>query len=110
LNGKAGERVRSGLSRSTATVGGGGRRPAAHRGSRLPKELPGWFAELDTDGDGQIGLYEWKTSGRSLAEFRRIDRNDDGFLTVEEVLRYVRQFGSPVAPMAKARPVARPVP
>jgi Ca2+-binding EF-hand superfamily protein len=59
-----------------------------YRAGNLPKELPPWFAQLDTDHDGQIGLYEWKKSGRELSEFQKIDRNGDGFLTVEEVLRW----------------------
>ena len=63
-------------------------RPVVYRAGKLPKDLPAWFQQLDTDNDGQIGLYEWKTSGRSLEEFEQIDRNGDGFLTVEEVLRY----------------------
>ncbi len=63
-------------------------RPTVYRAGKLPKELPAWFKQLDTDEDGQIGLYEWKSSGRSLEEFEAIDRNNDGFLTVEEVLHY----------------------
>jgi Ca2+-binding EF-hand superfamily protein len=59
-----------------------------YRAGKLPKELPAWFAQYDKDGDGQIGLYEWKLTGRSLDEFFKMDRNGDGFLTVEEVLRY----------------------
>jgi Ca2+-binding EF-hand superfamily protein len=62
--------------------------PVAYRRGTLPKELPAWFSEMDTDQDAQIGLYEWKVSGRSLDEFTKIDRNGDGFLTVDEVLRY----------------------
>ncbi len=64
------------------------RRPVVYRAGNLPKELPSWFKQLDTDNDGQIGLYEWKKSGKSIEEFRQIDRNNDGFLTVDEVLRY----------------------
>jgi Ca2+-binding EF-hand superfamily protein len=64
------------------------RRPVVFRVGSLPKELPAWFKQLDTDNDGQIGLYEWKASGKSIEEFQKIDRNNDGFLTVEEVLRY----------------------
>jgi Ca2+-binding EF-hand superfamily protein len=67
------------------------RKPVVYRAGKLPKELPAWFAQLDTDNDGQIGLYEWKESGRSLDEFQEMDRNNDGFLTVEEVLRYEGQ-------------------
>ncbi len=63
------------------------KRPTVHRPGKLPKGLPDWFAKLDTDGDGQIGLYEWKAAGRSLEEFRRLDRNGDGFITIEEALR-----------------------
>ncbi len=62
--------------------------PVVYRAGKLPKELPAWFQQLDTDGDGQIGLYEWKAGGRSIAEFEKIDRNHDGFLTIAEVLRY----------------------
>jgi Ca2+-binding EF-hand superfamily protein len=63
-------------------------RPTVYRAGKLPPGLPGWFSQLDTDGDGQIGLYEWKKSGRPLEEFFSMDRNGDGFLTVDEVMRY----------------------
>ena len=59
--------------------------PPAPRTDGLPKELS-WFRPIDADGDGQISLYEWRTSGRALEEFRRMDRNDDGFLTVAEAV------------------------
>ncbi len=67
------------------------KKPVVYRAGKLPKELPAWFQQLDTDGDGQIGLYEWKNSGRTLEEFQKIDRNGDGFLTPDEVLYYVVQ-------------------
>jgi Ca2+-binding EF-hand superfamily protein len=63
------------------------KKPVVYKGGNLPKELPPWFAQYDTDKDGQIGLYEWKATGRSIEEFQKYDRNGDGFLTVEEVLR-----------------------
>jgi hypothetical protein len=66
-------------------------RPSVFRAGKLPPGLPDWFRQLDKDGDGQIGLYEWRAGGRSLEEFARIDRNDDGFLTPEEVLYYLAQ-------------------
>ena len=63
-----------------------------YRTGKMPKELPAWFSQIDKDGDGQIGLYEWKNgwqaSGRSFDDFFKMDRNGDGFLTVEEVLRF----------------------
>jgi hypothetical protein len=64
-------------------------KPAVYRAGKLPPGIPDWFAQLDTDGDGQIGLYEWKNSGRPLREFEGMDRNGDGFLTIEEVMHAV---------------------
>lgn len=64
------------------------KRPLVYRAGNLPKDLPSWFEQLDTDKDGQVGLYEWKRQGRSVAEFQTIDSNADGFITVEELLRY----------------------
>jgi hypothetical protein len=67
------------------------KKPVVYRAGKLPRELPSWFAELDEDEDAQIGLYEWRRGGRALVEFAKIDRNGDGFLTVDEVLRYTAQ-------------------
>lgn len=63
------------------------KRPVVYRKGKLPKELPSWFSEYDTDGDTQVGLYEWKRFNRPIQEFMAMDTNGDGFLTVEEVLR-----------------------
>jgi hypothetical protein len=67
------------------------KRALVYRVDKLPKELPPWFAQLDLDKDGQIGLYEWKTSGRPIQQFLDMDRNRDGFLTIAEVLFYEAQ-------------------
>jgi Ca2+-binding EF-hand superfamily protein len=64
------------------------KRPTVYRAGKLPKELPPWFAQLDKDNDGQVGLYEWKAAGKTTIEFLAMDANGDGFLTVEEVLRF----------------------
>jgi hypothetical protein len=58
-----------------------------YRGNNLPKDLD-WFQQLDTDHDGQVGLYEWKASGRPIAEFEKRDLNGDGFITAEEIIKY----------------------
>ncbi len=64
------------------------RRPVVYRTGKLPRGLPAWFEQLDTDRDAQVGLYEWRASGRPIEEFLKMDRNGDGFLTPEEVLAY----------------------
>jgi Ca2+-binding EF-hand superfamily protein len=63
-------------------------RPVVFRAGKLPKELPPWFKQYDTDGDGQVSLYEWRMAGEPLQKFAQMDRNDDGFLTAEEVLQF----------------------
>jgi hypothetical protein len=70
--------------------------------------LPGWFTALDRDGDGQVGLYEWPKD-RPLEEFFRMDRNGDGFITIEEAMRYFK-IKEP-KPSAAAQPtLAQPTP
>ncbi len=54
----------------------------------LPKEVPSWFRELDTDKDLQVGLYEWAAAKRPLPAFQAMDLNADGLLEVAEYLRY----------------------
>jgi Ca2+-binding EF-hand superfamily protein len=63
------------------------KRPVVYRAGKLPtKGMPLWFKQLDTDGDGQIALYEWRQAGKNLDEFKFWDRDDDGFITIEEAL------------------------
>jgi Ca2+-binding EF-hand superfamily protein len=66
-------------------------RPVVYRAGKLPKGLPPWFEKFDTDKDGQVSLYEWRMAKESLDKFKQYDRNDDGFITVEEVL-YVERL------------------
>src|SRR2546430_11873492 len=48
----------------------------------------------------QVGLYEWVKGGKPISEFREMDFNDDGFLTAEEVLRFVHVGKPPLVNMA----------
>jgi len=65
------------------------KRPTLLRAGNLPRDFP--YASLDTDLDGQVGLYEWKQSGRRIGEFLPMDLNNDGYLTVDEYYRWRKQ-------------------
>ena len=49
--------------------------------------VPNWFILRDKNGDGQLSMLEFDPtlSPRGLAEFGRLDKNGDGFLTPNEV-------------------------
>jgi Ca2+-binding EF-hand superfamily protein len=74
----------------TVTPEGELKRPVVYRAGKLPKALPAWFEKFDTDKDGQVSLYEWRMANQDVSKFKDLDRNNDGFLTVEEVLQYER--------------------
>ena len=82
------------------------KRPTVYRATNLPKGLPTWFAQLDMDKDGQVGLYEWKQGGRSQSEFQSWDLNGDGFITVEEAMRVAKTM--PGAAVASGAPTTGP--
>ncbi|GAB5442718.1 MAG: hypothetical protein Fues2KO_30670 [Fuerstiella sp.] len=53
---------------------------------RMTIDLPPKYTELDSDYDGQIGLYEWIVSRRDeLDVFDQIDQDKDAILTPEEL-------------------------
>jgi len=60
----------------------------AVRFGKLPEGLPSWWEELDTDKDGQIGLYEWRAAGRDMKTFQDYDLNGDQLLAPEEFVRF----------------------
>jgi Ca2+-binding EF-hand superfamily protein len=60
--------------------------PATHD-RKLPSNLPAWFKDYDRDGDGQIALYEWKDKKRTVKGFLEYDLNEDGFITLAELIR-----------------------
>jgi EF hand len=66
-------------------------RRSVARAGKLPRGLPDWFAKLDTDGDGQVGLYEWRKAGRPVDEFARMDLDGDFLLTPEELLSFLAE-------------------
>jgi hypothetical protein len=54
--------------------------------AKYPANLPAWFSEYDTDGDGQVSLHEWMEREADDREFWRYDLNGDGFITLEELI------------------------
>ncbi len=85
FEGRVSEAVEA-MTKAAAGPGKGGQ-PGA---GRAAAGLPAWFKELDTDSDGQVGLYEWRAAGRPVEEFQAMDLNGDGLLTADEYQRYVR--------------------
>lgn len=62
-------------------------KPVVFRYGNMPKEVPSWFEQMDTDKDGQIGLYEWRSAGRKTGDFEDLDLDGDGYITADEWLR-----------------------
>jgi EF hand len=62
------------------------RKPTVIAPGKLPTGLPAWFAQLDTDKDGQVAMYEWRRAGWPIEEFEKLDLNSDGFLVPQEIL------------------------
>ena len=93
---------------SRSSFSGGDRRGDRRGAYRFTLPLPDGFGELDPNGDGQIGLYEWRRWNRKLTgEFLTLDRNRDGFLTPRELADVdPKQFERGEAAAAPLRPVA----
>jgi EF hand len=59
---------------------------------RITMKLPDQYKNRDTNRDGQIGFYEWNRN--DYAGFQKLDHNDDGFLTPQELARGPRKAAS----------------
>ena len=93
---------------SRSSFRGGDRRDDRRGAYRFTLPLPDGFGELDPNGDGQIGLYEWRRWNRKLTgEFLTLDKNRDGFLTPRELDGVdPKQYAQGEAAAAPLRPVA----
>jgi len=50
---------------------------------RMEQAIDGMFREMDTDHDGRISKSEWMAFQEK--QFKRLDKNGDGFITKDEV-------------------------
>jgi hypothetical protein len=72
--------------------------PLAGTDSAAQPAVPTWFAALDPNGTGSVDLNQWRAAGRDVAEFRRMDTDGDGVLTLREVQAFgARSVSPPVA-------------
>ncbi len=63
---------------------------------RMTIDLPANYTDLDTDFDGQVGLYEWIVAKRDELElFDAIDIDKDGILTPRELDEHDNAVTSP---------------
>ncbi|MGF1579345.1 MAG: hypothetical protein ACFCD0_08290 [Gemmataceae bacterium] len=62
-------------------------RPLVFAFGKMPDGTPDWYTDNDTDKDGQVALYEWRKSGKSITEFLKKDTNQDGFISPDEMIR-----------------------
>lgn len=62
---------------------------------RLPPGIPDWFFERDKDQDGQLTMLEYgngKPWSEAIAdEFRFLDKNNDGVVTIAEMFETLKQ-------------------
>lgn len=70
-------------------------------------ELPEWFHQRDTNGDGQVAMSEFtrEWDEESLRQFTGLDRDGDGLLTISEVLQ-ARDATGGVYQNTRAEPLA----
>jgi hypothetical protein len=74
----------------------------------LWEKLPAWFTNLDSDSDGQVSLREWVQAGRRFSDFRTIDKNDDGFITAQEMAAYLQKTAQRPSPTGAAQSQTEP--
>lgn len=55
--------------------------------------LPGWFAQKDADGDGQVMMSEYESNWdeAKIQEFTSFDSNSDGLITADECLAGIKK-------------------
>ncbi len=63
---------------------------------KLPEGMPGFFADKDANGDGQVTMAEYSSEWNEevIAEYFRSDLNGDGTITSAEAMRAVEQGAS----------------
>jgi len=74
----------------------------------LPEGVPEWFESRDANGDGQLSLAEYAPTAEAqqVAQFERLDGNQDGFVTAQEATRPKPSEAEDASPKRRRRAAA----
>ena len=76
--------------------------PPADRDPRIEQMLDRMFQDMDTDHDGKISKKEWMDFHEK--QFKRIDKNGDGFITKDKVRADLKERMSADRQQQRPRP------
>ncbi len=82
-----------------------GPQAAIGRGDQAPRRGPLWFRKMDRNGDGDVSRSEFLGS---KADFKMLDADGDGLISVEEAEAYEKKVRPPQPDAQKPKPEKKP--